>query len=491
MPRYVEIDDIDALEGVATEESLPARRLSAETPRAAQTGAIDPILPDEEAEVAADGDGSGAVQAFGGAVLSNALWHVDLDNLHTFEVDVLPRVYGTGGNDYLFGNHLLRDEIYGLGGDDYLWGGDELGPGDKLDGGDGNDKLYGGYGEDRLLGGAGDDTIEGGASHDELWGDTGNDLMLGDAGDDWIFAGMGHDRLEGGDGNDWLNAMEGDDVAFGGAGDDNIGGGNGINHLYGGEGNDFVGAGDGIDYLDGGAGNDKVAGWGGHDMLWGGEGDDVIDGGDGFDMLFGGAGNDIMHGVNDADTLYGGAGDDIMYGDGRQGSPLYSGGDTVHGADTLHGEEGNDDLIGGGGGDVLDGGAGADRLTGGAGRDTFVITDADHLGYSLDVITDFMRNPPIDGGDIVDMRALFNAHTDFTGTTAEQAAQQGYLYFRQIGSAGESGYGTMIYIDPNGSAPDTATYYHDMPVAFLEGVGLGELGTPGPNYGGLSNHFLV
>jgi len=316
-----------------------------------------------------------------------------------------------------------------------------------------------------------------------------------------IYGTEGDDVIDGGLGNDNIFAFGGNDVIFGGDGDDLIVGGSGIDHIQGGGGVDSIAGGSDIDYLNGGADRDWLRGENGNDLLSGDGGDDLLDGGEGFDILLGGADNDTLMGRTGGDTLFGGIGDDELYGDGLDAA-ADDGADSLFGedgndklfglggSDHLDGGQGNDALNGGGGDDYVTGGAGADRLTGGAGRDTFVINHAD-IGYSLDTITDFMRNPPINGGDIVDMRVLFDAHTDFTGTTAAQAADQGYLYFRQIGSAGEAGYGTMIYIDPNGSAPDTNPYYHDMPVAFLEGVGIGELGTPGPSYAGLNNHFLV
>lgn len=64
-------------------------------------------------------------------------------------------VTGTPGNDTLYGNDQVNDEISGGAGDDKLYGmrGD-----DTLYGGEGNDVLDGGKGADIMVGGFGDDT---------------------------------------------------------------------------------------------------------------------------------------------------------------------------------------------------------------------------------------------------------------------------------------------------------------------------------------------
>lgn len=427
------IDDVDSIEPAEAEATRPLAR---------PTGADQDIVS----------GGSTGTTAESGSIADTQLWHVDLDNLHWLEPIPGVRIDGTEGDDVITGG-LGNDDLRGWEGDDVIYG----------DGG--NDFIYGSSGNDELYGGDGDD---------EIWGGTGNDVVHGGNGNDFLYVSTGayHPTDSG--------------VAFGGAGNDIIHGSYGIDHLYGDAGDDQIRGYDGIDYISGGDGNDALEGGYGYDMLWGGAGNDIIYGESAFngpvstageaDYMYGEDGNDQIYGGGGGDSLDGGAGDDFAHGGA--------------GNDSVSGGDGNDVLQGGDGDDSITGGDGADRLTGGVGRDTFVLTHADGIGYSTDVITDFMRNPPVNGGDIVDMRFLFNNYTDFSGT-AEQAAQQGYLRFVQIGSAGQSGYGTMIYIDPNGSAPDTHPYYHDLPVAFLEGVGAGELGTPGPNYGGLSNHFLV
>lgn len=439
--RSTDMESVDAVDPLASEETALAGRTAA----IGERDLVAPTSPDETypsagtiTGVALDGFGGGTtvdgVYESGGIAFAGGIWDVDLDNLHWLEPI----------------------------------------PGKRVDGTEGNDVIVGGDGNDDLRGWEGNDVIDGGAGHDFIYGGSENDELYGGDGDDEIWGGRGNDTLHGGAGNDFLHVSNGgyyptdSGVAFGDAGDDIIHGSYGVDHLYGGDGKDRIHAYDGIDYVHGGDGDDHLEGGNGHDMLWGGAGDDIVWGESAF--------NGPVSSAGEADILHGEGGNDQLYGGGSN--------------DHLDGGDGIDSLHGGHGDDRLTGGAGADRLTGGAGRDTFAIVNADALGYSLDTITDFLRNPPIDGGDIVDLSAVF-LHTTFTGSTAQEAAQQGYLYFRQFGSPGEAGYGTMIYVDPNGSAPDTNPYYHDMPVAFLEGVGIGELGTPGPNYGGLSNHFLV
>ena len=95
------------------------------------------------------------------------------------------------------------------------------------------------------------------------------------------------------------------------------------------------------------------------------------------------------------DHLYGGAGADTLHGDG--------------GNDWLYGGADGDTLVGGDGEDSLDGGADAvrDTLTGGAGADTFWLTSTAVLIDNADLITDFTPGedrlavgPDLDGGEV-------------------------------------------------------------------------------------------
>jgi Ca2+-binding RTX toxin-like protein len=338
--------------------------------------------------------------------------------------------YGTEGDDYISGSAYIRDFIYGYGGDDVLWGGDELGPGDRIFGGEDNDTIYGGFGDDELHGDEGDDIIEGGESNDLIFGGDGNDELFGGAGHDKLYGLGGHDKLRGGEGNDVLHAGSltsgGDGVLFGDSGDDVLNGGEGVDHLYGGEDNDILGGFGGIDYLDGGEGDDR---------------------------------------------LYGDASDDMLWG-----------------------RDGNDLLAGGEGNDVLEGGTGADRLVGGSGRDTFVFTDRSspyQPGIDTIVDFDFVTDGTSFSGDWIDLRQLFDKYSSFTGNTAFEAWQQGYLFFVQHGDPGEPGFGTTVYFDPNGTAPDTFYPYQAFAVVNLEGVASGRFDAFNQEAAFVSKYFLV
>lgn len=445
--------------------------------------------------MAADGDSSEVIDGLGGddRLLGGTM--PTLENVKytgPTAADPYPSTEtpaGTPGNDIIDGGNS-SNVIYGLGGDVLLLGGTMT----FL-----NEIKYTGpmvadpYPEnDTLIGTSGNDTIDGGAGADRIYGLAGNDLLLGGSGHDTVYGDSGSDRLEGQDGDDFLIGGDGDDVVFGGAGNDLLLGGRGIDHLMGGEGVDFIAGGDGIDYLDGGADRDWLIGDHGDDMLWGGAGNDLLDGEEGLDTLSGGADNDTLMGQDEADLLFGDSGDDTLYGDGRDPG-------ANDGADSLFGGAGNDALYGGGGADMLDGGVGSNKLNGGAGRDMFVFTERPLQAYhSFDrnTITDFELHGPAGNdfqGDRIDLRVLFNQHTNFTGTTADQAWAQGYLYFVQHETPGQPGFGTTVYIDPNGKAPDAPKYYgpHDIAVVDLQGVARDQLGAIGQEFFGYSNHFLV
>jgi len=209
----------------------------------------------------------------------------------------------------------------------------------------------------------------------------------------------------------------------------------------------------------------------------------------GYDMLFGGAGDDSLYGRSHGDTLFGGAGNDVLHGDGRWNGNTFET-SAIEGADTLYGEDGDDRLFGVGGddqlyggagqdilnggaaNDVIDGGAGADRMVGGSGRDRFVFTERPDLyqpGIDTIVDFDFVTDGTSFSGDWIDLRPLFDKYTNFTGSTAFEAWQQGYLRLVQHGNPGEAGFGTTIQIDPNGHA-DGYYPHQTFAVVNLEGV---------------------
>jgi Ca2+-binding RTX toxin-like protein len=89
------------------------------------------------------------------------------------------RIYGSGGNDTIFGS-TGNDRIYG-------------GPGaDSIDGHLSRDIIYGEGGNDSIMGFQGNDV---------LFGDDGNDTLIGEQGLDQLFAGAGDDLIEAGDTN--------------------------------------------------------------------------------------------------------------------------------------------------------------------------------------------------------------------------------------------------------------------------------------------------
>jgi len=206
-------------------------------------------------------------------------------------------------------------------------------------------------------------------------------------------------------------------------------------------------------------GQTPAAGW--YFSLHLGGGDDWGYGSEWGDRIDGEGGNDLLHGLSGNDTLIGGAGTDWLYGD--FGDDLLIGGenfDSLHGGagnDTLKGGSGCDTLWGEYGNDVLEGGLGWDELIGGDGADRFVLTDPNAHDY----IHDFS----VAQGDTVDISALLDNFTNFTGTTTAEAFSQGYFYFVQYSTT------TMVYVDPNGGAHGAG----DFAATELNGINAAEL----------------
>lgn len=84
--------------------------------------------------------------------------------------------------------------LFGTDGDDVLFG-DESTPNDAL-GGAGNDIINGGSKNDYLSGGEDNDTIEGYAGDDKLKGGNGDDMLTGGKGDDTLIGGIGFDTYK-------------------------------------------------------------------------------------------------------------------------------------------------------------------------------------------------------------------------------------------------------------------------------------------------------
>lgn len=264
-----------------------------------------------------------------------------------------------------------------------------------------------------------------------------------------VIGTAGNDYLMGGAGNDVMRGLAGDDFITGGAGNDSISGDAGNDMIFGGDGNDQINGNDGDDLLRGNAGNDSIWGSAGNDIVEGSEGDDRVEGGAGQDFVSGGAGNDTVRGNDDADVLDGGAGSDR-----------------------------------------LDGGKGQDTLTGGEGRDYF-IAGADDVAWNAhshvwDVVTDFNPYGSTDR-DCLDLRLVMD-QTTFTGTTAQQAYDQGYLrlsLYQHFDDQGNVTYGTIVVVDRNGAEANV----HGAGIAnvfLLEGVQPSEI-----SFTAFAGHFLV
>lgn len=251
-----------------------------------------------------------------------------------------------------------------------------------------------------------------------------------------------------------VHAGEGEDTVYGTDHDDYLDGGDHADLLYGNGSSDRLYGGGGGDGLFGGRSNDE---------LYGQDGDDTLEGNGGDDVIFGGTGNDTIHGDNDvlSRNTGGVAGDDTLSG----GS----------GADTLYGQEGNDTLRGGTDRDVLTGGTGADIFRFEA-ADLQVVTREifprlyQRQNWSQDTIKDFNAAE----GDILDVADVLDVSTTFAGGTATDAINQGYLTWVQHGTVGQPGFGTLLYIDPNGTAANTGT---NLPfaLAWLDGVPANQL----------------
>ena len=264
------------------------------------------------------------------------------------------------------------------------------------------DSLTGGGGNDRLSGHTGNDTLKGGSGRDSLSGGSGNDSLFGN--DD-------QDSLNGGDGNDLLTGDAGNDTLDGGAHDDTLDSGAGSDHLDGGSGTDFASfasstvgvvaslgsppAGDvyiSIEGLIGSAYHDSLTGRSASgDILVGGDGNDTLDGAGGGDVLRGGQGSDTYYIRSSSDRIedeWENLGTDTLITDfsidlttslsygievlqaaGTGNITLR--GALLSGAETLIGNDGNNQLYGEGGDDTLRGGRGDDALIGGSGADSF------------------------------------------------------------------------------------------------------------------------
>ena len=190
-------------------------------------------------------------------------------------------VNGSIGNDTLYGNDTLADEINGQLGNDTMFG---LGGSDSIYGGTGNDQAFGGRGDDVIYGGTGNDVVAGDQGDDQLFGEDGNDSMRGGAGADDLDGGAGIDTASYASALASVRAAL--DGSFAGTGDAL---GDTFLHIENIIGSNVAGVGD---VLRGGTGNNTLTGGAGNDNLNGRGGSDNLNGGAGFDTLTGELGND-------------------------------------------------------------------------------------------------------------------------------------------------------------------------------------------------------
>jgi len=137
----------------------------------------------------------------------------------------------------------------------------------------------------------------------------------------------------------------------------------------------FVGT-NGPDRIVGTDSSDTISGLGGADELRGRAGGDDIFGGRGGDTIYGGAGDDGRGAV--AMTTVSGTCEDGGLQGGRGPDTVYAGGDddcleSNAGADTLYGDDGDDDVLG------ADGVQGNDFVSGGSGFDVCVADSIDEI----------------------------------------------------------------------------------------------------------------
>lgn len=215
------------------------------------------------------------------------------------------KVYGTSGNDWLYGSNL-SEEIYGYEGDDYLagYGGNDT---YKIGLGSGQDTIWD---YDYYMNGI--DTVEFGEginSGDIELIKEGYHLRVNIKGttDSLLIQNWFSDnryRIEQFKFADGI-VLKPEDMGYkiyGTSGSDDLRGLNTNDEIYGYEGNDVLVGNNGNDMLDGGTGNDGLNGGDGNDILYGDAGDDVIAGGSGDDILDGGTGNDYMYDEAGNDT---------------------------------------------------------------------------------------------------------------------------------------------------------------------------------------------
>jgi Ca2+-binding RTX toxin-like protein len=329
-------------------------------------------------------------------------------------------LHGDVGDDVIFGDHGIIDQVAGTRRIMTTGAVTRIATTEPENGV--ADTIYGGADSDILLGGNGGDTIDAGDGNNIVLGDLGYiDYVILDqnpsdidliastqttslGGGDSVTSGAGQDIIIGGREGDTINAGDGDNLVFGDsaqisaaiAGASQITGHSmtlglvtslttadgGVDVITTGSGTDIVLGGMGADTLSLGAGNDIALGDNGElvydsdpsanpatldairsiDRGYGGA--DTIHGNEGDDILVGGYRADLIHGNDGADTLLGDNGELL---DVETLSTLRAA--KVRTTDIANSTGGDDTMEGGNEDDILMGGVGADVVDAGAGRD--------------------------------------------------------------------------------------------------------------------------
>ncbi|HRK96112.1 MAG TPA: calcium-binding protein, partial [Rhodospirillales bacterium] len=258
--------------------------------------------------------------------------------------------------------------------------------GNTIDAGAGNDEIIASAGSDTIDGGDGVDTASYVHSQSAVTVDLGANTASGGFARNDVLSNI--ENLAGSDYDDKLTGDAGNNVLSGGLGADTLTGGAGFDTAdyelatqavtvdlasgvgFGGEAQGDVF--DGIEAVGGSAFNDSIIGDANANQLLGRDGDDILEGGQGADTLAGGDGWDVA----DYSDAASGVAVNLLVGTGSAGEAA---GDQLHGieavygsahADTLTGDDDENELLGQNGDDVLAGGLGADTLDGGDGQDT-------------------------------------------------------------------------------------------------------------------------
>lgn len=273
-------------------------------------------------------------------------------------------------NNFIVGEQGTNDVITGGSGNDLIFGAT------------GDNDLFGGAGDDLLVGGSGagdDDFLDGGLDADTMVGLAGNDVYVVDDVADVVVEALnaGTDRVETEMAALSIELMANvENLEYTGIDADQfVGTGNALNNV--------ITGGDLDDTLSGLGGNDTLNGGLGNDSLTGGIGADTLNGGAGADNMIGGADNDIyvVDDAGDVVTEVAAGGTDrvdssITYVLGAEVENLnLTGGDAINGtgnalANTINGNDDNNQLFGGAGNDTINGNDGNDLIDGGLGNDT-------------------------------------------------------------------------------------------------------------------------